>query len=139
MSLTVLVVATRGDGEHWLRTFDGRRLEMRQYESRESELAERFGVLEFRFRLEGGLWSVADPQWLFRLTGMPLANHPAVFACLGMVLGLYGILYLEVARVPERGWIIAAVGLTGKVLWWISFALYLREAWPPFRASLRPA
>ena len=61
-----------------------------------------------------GLWSVADPQWLFRFTGMPLANHPAVFACLGMVVGLYGILYLDVARVPERGWLLAAVGLTGK-------------------------
>jgi hypothetical protein len=105
-----------------------------------------------------GLWSVSDPQWLFRFTGMPLSNQPAVFACLGMVVGLYGILYLEVARVPERGWLIAAVGLTGKVLgpigmfdliysgawpasaaimcvtndviWWIPFGLYLHDAWP---------
>jgi hypothetical protein len=53
-----------------------------------------------------GLWSIADPQWLFRFTGMPLANHPAVFACLGMVVGLYGVLYFEVARDPERGWLI---------------------------------
>jgi hypothetical protein len=88
---------------------------------------------------------------------MPLANHPAVFTCLGMIVGLYGILYLEVARVPERGWLIAAVGLAGKVLgpigmlwliwrgvwpasaialcltndfiWWIPFGLYLRDAW----------
>lgn len=110
-----------------------------------------------------GLWSIADPQWLFRFTGMPPANHPAVFACLGMVVGLYGILYLEVGRVPERGWLTAAVGLTGKVLgpiglfwliasgtwpasavvlclsndfiWWIPFGLYLRDAWPAFRAN----
>ena len=47
---------------------------------------------------------------------MPLANHPAVFACLGMVVGLYGVLYFEVARDPERGWLIAAVGLAGKIL-----------------------
>ncbi len=33
-----------------------------------------------------------------------------------MVVGLYGLLYLEVARVPERGWLLAAVGLLGKVL-----------------------
>src|SRR5438105_12750347 len=105
-----------------------------------------------------GLWSIADPQWLFRFTGMPPANDPAVFACLGMVVGLYGILYFEVARVPENGWLIAAVGLLGKLLgpigmgllllnrtwpvtagilvlgndliWWIPFALYLYDAWP---------
>jgi hypothetical protein len=81
-----------------------------------------------------------------------------------MVVGLYGLVYLEVARVPERGWPLAAVGLLGKVLgplglarllltgqwppatsvlcltndliWWLPFALYLRDAWPHYRASL---
>jgi hypothetical protein len=105
-----------------------------------------------------GLWSIADPQWFFRFTGMPLVNHPAVFACLGMVVGLYGVLYFEVARDPERGWLVAAVGLAGKILgpigmfwmiwsgawpasalvlcvtndfiWWIPFGVYLRDAWP---------
>ena len=33
-----------------------------------------------------------------------------------MVLGLYGVLYLEVARRPEHGWLVAAAGLTGKIL-----------------------
>jgi hypothetical protein len=115
------------------------------------------------YNMAWGIWSVADPQWLFRYTGMPLSNQPAVFACLGMVLGLYGILYLEVARLPERGWMIAAVGLMGKLLgpvgmlwlirtgvwppsafvlcvtndlmWWIPFGLYLHDAWPVFRLS----
>ncbi len=113
------------------------------------------------YNMAWGAWSSLDPQWLFRFTGMPLANHPAVFACLGMVVGIYGILYLEVARRLERGWLIAAVGLLGKVLgpigmvwliqtgvwpssafvlcvtndviWWIPFGLYLRDAWPAFR------
>jgi len=40
---------------------------------------------------------------------MPPLNHPAIFACLGMVVGLYGIIYFEVARVPERAWLLAAV------------------------------
>ena len=94
---------------------------------------------------------------------MPLSNHPALFSCLGMMVGLYGILYFAIARVPERGWLIAAVGLTGKVLgpigmfwliwsgtwpssavvlcvtndfiWWIPFAVYLHDAWPAFRAD----
>jgi hypothetical protein len=109
-----------------------------------------------------GVFSALDPQWLFRITGMPLQNHPEIFACLGMVVGLYGILYLEVARVPERGWLLAAVGLLGKLLgpmgwlylvrrgqwpittavlcipndliWWIPFGLYLYDAWPAPRS-----
>ena len=113
-----------------------------------------------------GIWSALDPQWLFRFAGMPLANHPEIFACLGMVIGLYGILYLEVARLPERGWLLAAVGLVGKVLgpigagvlilqgvwppraaifcltndliWWIPFGLYLYDARPfPFGRRAR--
>ena len=47
-----LVVAADPGGEHWQRTFNGRRFETRQYESNAFELAERFGALEFRFRLD---------------------------------------------------------------------------------------
>lgn len=111
-----------------------------------------------------GLFSALRPQWLFEFAGMPLSNHPQIFACLAMVVGLYGVLYLEVARVPERGWLLAAIGLTGKLLgpiglaqliwtgewplstvvmcvtndliWWIPFAWYLRDAWPYFRADI---
>jgi len=77
-----------------------------------------------------------------------------------MVVGVYGLLYWEVARRPERAWPIAAVGLLGKVLgpiglfqlilshtwptrtlilcvtndfiWWIPFTLYLVDARRPF-------
>lgn len=117
------------------------------------------------YNIGWGLYAAADPQWLFRFAGMPPANHPQIFACLGMVVGLYGIFYLEVARAPERGWLLAAVGLTGKILgpvglavllwqgvwpvatlvlcltndfiWWIPFALYLYDSWPHFLRSLR--
>jgi hypothetical protein len=64
------------------------------------------------YNIAWGLYAAIDPQWLFRFGEMPLAVHPQIFACLGMVVGLYGVLYLEVARRPERGWLIAAVGLT---------------------------
>ncbi|HEX3126695.1 MAG TPA: hypothetical protein VH394_05140 [Thermoanaerobaculia bacterium] len=111
-----------------------------------------------------GLYAAVDPQWLFRFAGMPPLNHPQIFACLGMVVGLYGLLYLEVARVPEKGWLLAAVGLLGKVLgpiglavlilrgqwpmativlcltndfiWWIPFTLYLKDAWPFFHREV---
>lgn len=96
---------------------------------------------------------------------MPLQNYPEVFACLGMVVGLYGFLYLEVARDPEKGWPLAAVGLVGKllgpigllwliwsvawpvaaailyltndVIWWIPFGLYLYDSWPGFRQEIK--
>ncbi|MGB8508986.1 MAG: hypothetical protein WCD76_11310 [Pyrinomonadaceae bacterium] len=113
------------------------------------------------YNIAWGLYSTLNPQWLFRYAEMPLQNHPQIFACLGMVVGLYGIIYLEVARAPERGWLLAAVGLIGKLLgpaglaqlilsgewpaatlilcltndliWWIPFSLYLYDAWPYFR------
>src|SRR5688572_11922336 len=116
-------------------------------------------ILAGTYNLGFGLYSAIDPQWFFRLAGMPPLNHPAIFSCLGMVVALYGILYFEVARQPEKGWLIAAVGLLGKFLgpagmanliatgqwpreaailiigndliWWIPFTLYLRDAWPP--------
>ena len=108
------------------------------------------------YNIAWGVYSVYDPQWLFRFAGMPPLNHPAIFSCLGMVVGLYGIIYFEVARLPERGWLLAAVGLLGKILgpiglarliwtggwprativlcltndliWWIPFAIYLYDA-----------
>ena len=107
------------------------------------------------YNLAWGAYSMADPQWLFRYAGMAPANYPEIFACLGMVIGVYGLLYWQVARDPERGFAIAAVGLLGKVLgpiglaqliaggvwpmktivlcvtndfiWWVPFALYLRD------------
>lgn len=68
------------------------------------------------YNIGWGAFAVIDPQWLFRFAGMPAANYPEIFACLGMVVGLYGLLYWEAARAPEQGWRIAAVGLVGKVL-----------------------
>lgn len=121
-------------------------------------------VLAGLYNIGWGLFAALRPQWLFQFARMPLANYPEIFACLGMVVGLYGLVYLEVARVPERGWPLAAVGLLGKVLgplglarllltgqwpsatsilclpndliWWLPFALYLRDAWPGHRESL---
>ncbi|WP_435156863.1 hypothetical protein [Haladaptatus sp. DFWS20] len=55
---------------------------------------------------------------------------------LGTVIGLYGILYLDVARAPEQGWLIAVVGLAGKLLDPLGFAIVLiTGAWPPSTSS----
>lgn len=58
---TRLVITPRADGEEWRRTFDDRRLDSRQYEAGDGDVAERIGLLEFRFRLE-----VSDGSLLFR-------------------------------------------------------------------------
>ncbi len=117
------------------------------------------------YNMGWGLFSAVDPQWLFRFAGMPLQNYPQIFACLAMVIGLYGVLYLEVARVPERGWLIALIGFIGKILgpiglakliwngewpvstvalcvtndliWLVPFGLYLHDSWPFYRAEFR--
>jgi hypothetical protein len=119
----------------------------------------------FTFALAGaynigwGIYSALDPNWLFRFAAMPPLNHPEVFACLAMVVGLYGLVYLLIALDPENGWPLAAIGLLGKLLgpvgalyliltrqwtvaagvicltndlvWWFPFSLYLYDAWPP--------
>jgi hypothetical protein len=83
------------------------------------------------YNIVWGCYAVLDPQWFFRVTGLPLSNTPQIFATLGMVLGLSGVLYLEVARVPERGWLIAAVGMTGKILGPLGLLwLILTHTWP---------
>jgi hypothetical protein len=117
------------------------------------------------YNLAWGLWTALEPQWLSRVAGIAMTGAPQGFAGLGMVVGLYGIVYLEVARIPERGWVPAAGGLAGKVLgplgvgwlvvtsrwpaqaliviatndllWWAPFTLYLRDTWPVFLRDLR--
>jgi hypothetical protein len=68
---TRLVVTRRDNGEEWLRTFDDRRLNTRQYEARDGTLAERVGILEFRFRLE-----VSEGSLLFRQVGAAVMLGP---------------------------------------------------------------
>jgi len=39
------------------------------------------------------MYAALDPPWLYRFAGMPPALYPEIFAGLGMVFGLYGLLY----------------------------------------------
>lgn len=47
-----LTITALDSGERWQRAFNGRRFETFQYQSNRAELAERYGLLEFRFGLE---------------------------------------------------------------------------------------
>lgn len=59
---TRLVITAGAAGEQWCRTFDDRRLDTRQYRAGDGDLAERFGILEFRFRLEASQGSLIFRQ-----------------------------------------------------------------------------
>lgn len=104
-----------------------------------------------------GLWITLLPWTAFDWIGMPPPNYPAIWQCLGMVVGVYGIGYACAATAPLRHWPIVLVGLLGKVfgplgfllaalhgelpwrfgwllltndlIWWAPFALILRAAY----------
>jgi hypothetical protein len=57
------------------------------------------------YNIAWGIYAVAEPQWFFRLTGLPRSNTPQIFATLGMVLGLYGSSTSTWPAAPPRaGW-----------------------------------
>lgn len=122
-------------------------------------------VLAGIYNILWGLWVSVDPNWLFRFARMELPNYPEIFVCVGMVVGLYGIVYLEIARRPTRGFLLALVGFIGKVLgpigavyyvylgkwtfsalimnltndfiWWIPFAVYLYDSFSFYKQDLK--
>jgi hypothetical protein len=115
-------------------------------------------VLAAIYNLVFGVWAGFLPQAFFRWFVMEPPRYPAIWRCLGMVIGVYGLAYAYAAMWPERGRPMVAIGLLGKVLgpigwlvtvnsgefpartfsliafndliWWVPFALYLHDAWP---------
>jgi hypothetical protein len=45
-------------------------------------LHRRVFVLAGVYNIGWGIYSALDPQWLFRVAGVPALNHPEIFACL---------------------------------------------------------
>lgn len=104
-----------------------------------------------------GGWVVLFPDAMFRWSGAEPLNHPGVWQCVGMIVGVYGVGYAIAATDPIRHWPIIFVGLLGKVLgpigfaitaargelpwafgvtiltndliWWVPFVVMLRRAW----------
>ena len=122
-------------------------------------------ILAGIYNILWGLWASLNPNWLFHFAQMDEPNYPEIFACVGMIVGLYGVVYLEIARRPERGFLLALVGFTGKILgpigaiyyvwigkwtfaalimnltndfiWLIPFAIYLYDSWGFYKADLK--
>ena len=108
------------------------------------------------YNLVWGTLAIGWPHLLFYLTGAERINYPEIWQCVGMIVGVYGIGYLIAASDSRTHWPIVLVGLLGKVfgpigfllallrgtfpplfgltiltndlLWWIPFALILRDA-----------
>jgi hypothetical protein len=102
-----------------------------------------------------GLWASLWPLSFFAVFDLPEPNYPSFWACLGMVIGLYGLGYAYAAWRMERAALWIAIGLLGKllgpvgwiitvsngelpvrtftlivfndVIWWLPFALFLLE------------
>jgi hypothetical protein len=73
--------------------------------------------------LWGGAMGLA-PVATLGLFGIHPASRelwPQFWACIGMIIGVYGIGYLIAAGDPERHWPIVLVGLLGKILGPIGF------------------
>lgn len=111
------------------------------------------------YNLLWGVATIAAPISTLRALGVTTpdtAVWPQLWACVGMIVGVYGIGYLIASRDPLRHWPIVLVGLLGKIfgpigfidaalagdlpwrmgftlltndlLWWIPFAMILWAA-----------
>lgn len=80
-----------------------------------------------------GLWASLFPRAFFSLFGLGTPQYPAIWACLGMVVGLYGVGYAYAAWRLDRAAPFIAIGLAGKVLGPIGFAMAVSKGELPAR------
>lgn len=73
------------------------------------------------YNLLWGGWVVLRPLDLFHWTGADEPLYPAIWQCVGMIVGVYGVGYAIAARDPLRHWPIVLVGLLGKLLGPVGF------------------
>ena len=88
-----------------------------------------FGVAGI-YNLAFGLWAAVWPLAFFQLFEIEPPRYPGIWACVGMVVGVYGLLYLYAAYKLEAAWPIIAVGFLGKVLGPIGMVTSFSDAWP---------
>lgn len=102
-----------------------------------------------------GIWAAIWPMSFFRLFELEQPRYPSIWACLGMVIGLYGAGYAYASLHLDRAKPFIAIGLAGKLLgpagwvvavstgewpvrtiallvfndliWWVPFGLFLLD------------
>ena len=116
------------------------------------------------YNIAFGLWAALTPLSFFAFFDLAPPLYPSIWACLGMVIGLYGLGYAYATANIERAAPFIAIGLLGKllgpagwiltvargewpirtltlilfndVIWWLPFALFLLDS-TRLAASLR--
>lgn len=87
-------------------------------------------ILAGFYNLTFGIWAALRPLDFFHLFQIPAPLYPQIWGCLGMVVGVYGLLYWYAAWKPERARAIIAIGLLGKVLGPIGMIISFSDTWP---------
>jgi len=83
------------------------------------------------YNLGFGLWAGLSPGSFFDLFDMRQPLYPAIWSCLGMVVGTYGLGYGYAALRLERATPFIAIGLLGKILGPIGWLVTVRSGeWP---------
>ena len=82
------------------------------------------------YNLAFGLWAGFWPHAFFDWFTIAPPRYPGIWSCLGMVVGVYGLLYLHAAWRLDTAWPIIAVGLLGKILGPIGMAISFSDEWP---------
>ena len=80
-----------------------------------------------------GLWAGFSPGSFFDLFELRPPNYPAIWSCLGMVVGTYGLAYGYAALHLERARPFIVIGLLGKVLGPIGWMVTVRSGELPMR------
>jgi hypothetical protein len=87
-------------------------------------------ALAAAYNLAFGLWAALWPYAFFDAFEIPRPLYPGIWACLGMVVGVYGLLYAHAAWKLDTARPIIAVGLLGKVLGPIGMFTSFSADWP---------
>jgi len=83
------------------------------------------------YNIAFGLWAALTPLSFFAFFDLAPPLYPSIWACLGMVIGLYGVGYGYAAARLERAGLFVAIGLLGKVLGPAGWILAVsRGEWP---------
>ena len=84
-------------------------------------------ALAAAYNIAFGLWTIVAPNSFFFLFDLQFPRYPAIWSCLGMVVGLYGVGYAYAARRLDRAFPFIAIGLAGKILGPIGWVLAVRN------------
>ena len=88
-------------------------------------------LLAAAYNLAFGVWAGFWPRSFFNLFQLRQPDYPAIWACLGMVEGVYGLAYAYAAVRLDMARPLVALGLLGKILGPIGWVLTVQSGeWP---------